>query len=76
MKSYYLLEVLEGVYFSQFKGDKDSLVYTVDQEEAWVTENPQFAENMKICLWKLYQVHSKVKVYPFTDEKNDRISFA
>lgn len=63
MKNYYLLEVLDGVYFVQFKGNKDSLVYSVDQEEAWKTSNLQAAQNMKICLMRIYNISSKVVVY-------------
>jgi hypothetical protein len=65
MKSYYLLEVLDGVYFVQFKGKKESLVYSVNQEEAWKTSNPQGAEKMKICLMRLYNIHSKIVEYDY-----------
>jgi hypothetical protein len=50
MKNYYLLEVLDGVYFVQFKGNKDSLVYSVDQEEAWKTPNLQGCTKYEIML--------------------------
>lgn len=63
MKNYYLLEVLDGVYFVQFKGNKDSLIFSVDQEEAWKTPNLQAAQNMKICLLRVYNVSSEVVVY-------------
>jgi hypothetical protein len=63
VKNYYLLEVLDGIYFVQFKVSKDSLVYSVDQEEAWKTSNLQAAQNMKICLMRIYNVSSKVVVY-------------
>jgi hypothetical protein len=63
VKNYYLLEVLDGVYFVQFKGNKDSLIYSVDQEEAWKTPNLQAAQKMKICLLRVYNVSSKVVVY-------------
>jgi hypothetical protein len=63
VKNYYIIEVLDGVYFAQFKGKKESLVYTVDQEEAWKTSNHQAAQNMNLCLQRLYNLTSKVIIY-------------
>lgn len=79
MGNYYLLEVLDGVYFVQFKGNKnlngnkDSLVYTVDQDEAWKTSNLQAAQNMKISIMRLFNIPSKVIIYDqFPNKDNDQ----
>lgn len=77
VKNYYLLEVLDGVYFANFKGNKDSLVYTVDQDEAWKTTEYQSAQKMILCLIKLYNVQSKIKVYgsnPSDNYKEDTLA--
>lgn len=63
VKNYYVLEVLDGIYFVQFKGRDKPLVYSVDQEEAWKTSNLHAAQNMQICLMRIYNISSKVVIY-------------
>ncbi|WP_442600251.1 hypothetical protein [Neobacillus sp. D3-1R] len=64
MREYLIVEVLDGVYFANFK-DKNSLVYTVDQNEAWKTADFKAAKKMVICLNRLYNIQSKIKPLDF-----------
>ena len=63
MTNYYVLKVIDGIYFSQFQRGGDSLVYTVNIEEAWFTPDLKAVQIMQQSLKRRYQVPTEIVIF-------------